>query len=670
METGLPINIRDLLHFRGIEQTRVEFKKSWNPGPTAAQIVKTLCAFANDFQNINGGYVVLGIEEENGRAILPPAGLDPAQIEQIQQEIRVKCKTRIDPEYQPLMSPEIVDGRPLLVLWAPGSDTRPHRAAVSDEKSAERAYYVRLGAETVKAEGEQLTALMQMTAKVPFDDRKATAFALTDIRSTLVREFLHDVGSALVDETEDVEIYRRMRLTAPMNGHEAPRNVALLFFSEDPERAFPGARIEVAQFADDVGGDVIEEKVFRGPLAHQLRRCIDYLRNFTTAHVQKLDDRADASGWISYPLPALEEVLVNAVYHRSYESTPEPTKVYLYPDRIEITSYPGPVPGLTREHFRPGAKIPPVPARNRRIGEMLKELRLAEQRGTGVPKVHRAMRENGSPQPQFSFDEARTYFQVTLPAHPEYVAVAALRDAALLDAVGNTQAAERRLQEAFESTPGSGVLAAHLIQRYVRQGDLTAARTVFDRFQTADQRTAESRPLGVLAGALLDADQLQEAQKLLDRIPAILSAQDAIELAIQERRAGRQEKAHRLFERAGEAILQDPRALHEFARSKSWLARNMSVRTKIDEQARQHLNREAKDMLRRVIQLDDRRLRHAWAWFELGLVLRRLNEPRSEVEAAFRKACELAPDEERFRKALDQELARPMRPPRRRRRPS
>lgn len=667
MESGLPINIRDLLHCRGIEQTRVEFKASWKSEQTAAQVVETLCAFANDFQNINGGYVVIGVKEENGRAMLPPAGLDPAQIERIQKDIRVLCKTRIDPEYQPYMSPELVDGRHILVLWAPGSDMRPHSAPASN-KEGQRAFYIRVGPENVEAKKGLYTQLMQMTAKVPFDDRKATAFALADIRSALVREFLHDVGSALVDKADDVEIYRRMRLTARMNGHEAPRNIALLFFSDDPERAFPGARIEVAQFADDAGGDMIEETVFRGPVAHQLRRCIDYLRNFTTAHVQKLADRADAKGWVSYPLPALEEVLVNAVYHRSYEGTFEPTKVHLYPDRIEITNYPGPVPGLAPEHFLPGAKIPPVPARNRRIGEMLKELRLAEQRGTGIPKVHRAMHENGSPQPRFSFDDARTYFQVTLPAHPEYVAVAALRDVALLDAVGNTQAAERRLHDAFANTPGSGVLAAYLIQRYIGQGNLTAAQTVFDQFQAAEQRTAESRPLHILASAYLKIGRQNEARRLLDRLPAILSAQDAIELAIQERRAGREKKAHSLFERAGEAVWQDSRALLEFAQAKSWLARSIRGRSALDAQARERLYRDARDMLRRVLQLDDGRMRHAWAWFELGHVLRHLQAPHSEVEAAFRQAYELAPEMDRFARALAQVSSEHehARPPRRR----
>lgn len=37
-----------------------------------------------------------------------------------------------------------------------------------------------------------------------------------------------------------------------------------------------------------------------------------------------------------------------------------------------------------------------------------------EARGTGIPKVRRAMLQNGSPMPRFDFDETRSYFRVTL----------------------------------------------------------------------------------------------------------------------------------------------------------------------------------------------------------------------------------------------------------------
>jgi ATP-dependent DNA helicase RecG len=123
----------------------------------------------------------------------------------------------------------------------------------------------------------------------------------------------------------------------------------------------------------------------------------------------------------------MEEAIANAICHRSYEGPPEPVKIYLYTDRMEITSYPGPVPGIQPQHFEPGHTLPPVPARNRRIGDLLKELRLAEGHGTGIPKIRRRMRENGSPEARFDFDAERTYFRVTLPVHPRYETLNALR---------------------------------------------------------------------------------------------------------------------------------------------------------------------------------------------------------------------------------------------------
>ena len=58
--------------------------------------------------------------------------------------------------------------------------------------------------------------------------------------------------------------------------------------------------------------------------------------------------------------------------------------------------------------------------RNRRIGECLKVLDLAEGRSTGVPKILRAMHNNGSPVPRFETDDDRTWFLVRLPAHPSF----------------------------------------------------------------------------------------------------------------------------------------------------------------------------------------------------------------------------------------------------------
>ena len=67
---AIPINIEDLLHKRKIESNRIEFKLGWNPD----KIYRSICAFANDFDNIGGGYILVGVEEENGIAKRPVVG--------------------------------------------------------------------------------------------------------------------------------------------------------------------------------------------------------------------------------------------------------------------------------------------------------------------------------------------------------------------------------------------------------------------------------------------------------------------------------------------------------------------------------------------------------------------------------------------------------------------
>ena len=418
---GMPFNLDDLIHRRAIEGNRVEFKATWNH-PIEAAVVKTVCAFANDLLNLNGGYIVLGVEEEGGRPVLPPRGLDDLDFDKVQKEVFGACH-RISPSYQPMLFPGDYQGKAILVIWAPGGDTRAYHA--SEIKGAKPEYYVRQGPMSVVARGEVFRQLMESAAKTPFDDRRNLHARVEDISPTLVRRFLHQVRSDILNAeppVDDYELYRTLRIVVPINSHEVPRNIGLLFFHEDPDRFFPGARIEAVRFRDDAGGDLMDERIFRGPLPEQIRSTLEFLRNVGGELVVKVPGRAEADRIFAYPVEALEEALVNAVYHRGYDGPPEPVKVYIYPDRMDIVNYPGPVAGLKREQLEPGRPGPYAPARNRRIGEFLKELGLAESRGTGIPKIRRIMKANGSPEPEFDFDDDRTYYRTTLPVHPRHLA--------------------------------------------------------------------------------------------------------------------------------------------------------------------------------------------------------------------------------------------------------
>ena len=121
--------------------------------------------------------------------------------------------------------------------------------------------------------------------------------------------------------------------------------------------------------------------------------------------------------------------------------------------------------------------------------------------------------------------------------------------------------------------------------------------------------------------------------------------------AILARRLRDSPAAHRYFERAGDAVYADPRALHEFAQTKLWLVREAYGRRQSASNRR--LLTEARTLLERVIQLDASPTRHGWAWRELARTLNWLRAPFREVEDAYRKAIEYLPAEPRFVRELE-----------------
>lgn len=142
---AIPIDVKELLDATVVESTRIEYKTGFN----SAAIVRTLCAFANDIDNTGGGYILIGVEEENGRPKFPLKGVDPESVEGIQKKLLEYCHY-IEPLYEPVSQPmkyyDTTDGREkeLIVIWAPSGYGRPYKAPkdVLNPKSIKE-YYIR-----------------------------------------------------------------------------------------------------------------------------------------------------------------------------------------------------------------------------------------------------------------------------------------------------------------------------------------------------------------------------------------------------------------------------------------------------------------------------------------------------------------------------------------------
>lgn len=417
---ALPINIDQLIHAEVVESERIEFKQGWNK----QDILHSICAFANDFHNWGGGYIVIGISEINGVAQLPPLGLELQQIDKIQHELLELCHSSIRPSYTPQVEPTIYQGKHILILWVSGGQHRPYKTKKFLTKECkEYLPYIRKLSSSVVALHEDEHELYSLASKIPFDDCVNQRAKLTDIKLPLIQAYLAEVNSDLLVESANQDfdkLCNQMQLLDGVSEARYPRNIALLMFNDKPQQFFPYAQIDVVQFmAPNRDGDKLQEKIFRGAIQHQLTDVLTYLQNIVLQEqVIKLPHQAEAVRFFNYPFAALEEAIVNAVYHRGYQIR-EPVEITIFSNRIEILSFPGADRSIKLADLQHG-NVVSRRYRNRRIGEFLKELKLTEGRSTGLPKIKRAMANNGSPAPIFDSNEERDYFLTILPIHEQF----------------------------------------------------------------------------------------------------------------------------------------------------------------------------------------------------------------------------------------------------------
>jgi len=411
---ALPTNIEDLVHGNVVEWERLEFKEGWNP----EKVVHTMCAFANDLNNWGGGYIILGIKEEKGDAIFPPEGLEKKQLDKIQKEV-LNLAYQVIPNYFPIIQPYVLQEKHIMVLWCPAGDHRPYTAPSTQGKKAQRYPYIRFGSSSIIAKDDNLKRLNELAARIPFDDRVNQQASVNDMDLGLIREYLKEIKSDLFEESLEMkfpDLCRTMYIAKGSKENLLPVNVGLLFFSKNPDKYFSRAWIELVWHKDG-SGKKFQEYYFKGPLHKQLGDTLSFLKsNIIGEQVIKYSDRAKADRYYNFPYDAIEEVLSNAVYHKSYEIG-SPIEVQVWPDKIEVLSFPGPVPPVDAKILSTQKRIVSRESRNRRIGDFLKELEYTEGRGTGFPTIYKAMANNGSPEPIFESNEQSTHVLATLPVH-------------------------------------------------------------------------------------------------------------------------------------------------------------------------------------------------------------------------------------------------------------
>jgi ATP-dependent DNA helicase RecG len=167
----------------------------------------------------------------------------------------------------------------------------------------------------------------------------------------------------------------------------------------DPRAYLPGAFIQFARFdGHELTDPILDQKELTGSLPDVLRRTDELakinIRVATTVAGPSQEERHP-----DYPLTALQQILRNAVLHRSYEINAA-VSWFWFRDRVEIHSPGGLYGRVTEANFgQPYA----TDYRNPILAEGLKVLGFVQHFGMGIALCRKTCRDNGNPEPKFEF---------------------------------------------------------------------------------------------------------------------------------------------------------------------------------------------------------------------------------------------------------------------------
>lgn len=377
-----------------LESDRVERKESFK-GDVPKKARQAICAFANDLPGHNLPSVLFIGAKDNGEL----SGVDVTD-QLLLSLADIKTDGNILP--LPVLSVEkrVLKGSEMAVVTVMPSDMPPVKY--------EGRIWIRTGPRRSIANEQEERILNERRRykNLPFDIYPIPSAKISDLSKTIFEnEFLPSAFAADVLEANGRTYEERLASCKMIVSPDdtTPTVLGLLAIGKSPQDFLPGAYIQFLRInGDELADLVIDDDPIRGPLVEMLRRTEEKLK----AHNRTATDIISAPTHIQekpYPSAAIQQILYNAVLHRTYESTNAPVRVYWFNDRIEINSPGGPYGNVTIANFgKPGI----TDYRNPNIAEVLKTFGFIQAFGRGIATARKEMEKNGNPELEFETNQS------------------------------------------------------------------------------------------------------------------------------------------------------------------------------------------------------------------------------------------------------------------------
>ena len=407
--SGSSLRLSDEQLIRLVEEgegPQVEFKADFRED-ASDQIRQHICAFANDIGGSGKiGAVFIGINDDG-----TPAGID------IDDRLLLTLTDMgrdgsILPLPMLLVERRSYSGQGIAVVTVMPSNSPPVR-----HKGVIR---VRSGPRLAVASAQEEVALNERRrhGDRPFDVLPVPGTGIEDIdRIRFEGEYLPRIVDEETLRANDRSLAQRLAATKMIDGEQGAATILGLLVLGIRTRDFiPGAYVQFLRIAGrQLSDEIIDDMEICGTVSDIISGIDVRLNGHNRRQVDIVSGPRERRTQ-TYPIAALQQLVYNALMHRSYQGTNAPVRVSWFDDRIEIHNSGGPFGEVNRENFgQPGR----TSYRNPNLAEAMKALGYVQRFGAGIQIARKLLAEAGHPEIEFTPDATHMLATVRQVSRPE-----------------------------------------------------------------------------------------------------------------------------------------------------------------------------------------------------------------------------------------------------------
>jgi ATP-dependent DNA helicase RecG len=369
------------------ENSSIEFKSE---KVRPENVAREMTAFANT----NGGTLFIGIEDDG-----TITGISADRLSNMEQWILNIARNNIIPSISPVFRIEEIENKKIAVVEIAKGISKPYQ-------SIDGKYWIRVGSTNRFATKEELSRLFQQAGLVHYDISPVESTNEKDLDEIKLHDYwmtYYEINFSSLEDQDRRRLLINSDILVPHEDNFCASVGGILIFGRNPQQRLPHSSVKMAVFKGiDITDDLIDKKEIKGTITELIDSTAGLLNMFiprsSTINGLKRDEK------ILIPTKVIREALVNATCHRDYSIIGRYISVYMYSDRIEITS-PGKIANtLTLEKIKVGNSA----IRNHFLLKYLDNMRYIDGIGRGIPMMIKFMKE------RVKFEELGELFRVTL----------------------------------------------------------------------------------------------------------------------------------------------------------------------------------------------------------------------------------------------------------------